>query len=89
MFKPSWSFTKIPLYEACIIKFGEPENTSDILDDPFVNFPNSQGGNEVSPASPESLTSPEVPTSRNPILLLTDPILCLTMSPYTTPGSRG
>ena len=65
MFKPSWSFTKIPLYEACIIKFGEPENTSDILDDPFVNFPNSQGGNEVSPASPESLTSPEVPTSRN------------------------
>ena len=38
---------------------GESESTPDILDDLLLNFPNSQGGNQVSPTSPEAPTSPD------------------------------
>lgn len=79
-------FTKIPLYEASIIKFGEPENTSDILDDPFVNFPNPQGGNGF-----HLLLQSHLGFSRGTYFLKyfwQIPYSCLPMSLYTTPGSR-
>ena len=51
------------LCSACNQKPGESENTPDILDDPLLTFPNSQQGNQASPASLEAPTSPEPPTS--------------------------
>ena len=43
IFRLSLSFTKIPPYTALNSKFREPENSPDILDDPLLSSPISQG----------------------------------------------
>ena len=51
MFRLSWYFTKIPLYMTRNLKPEEREISSDILDDPLLGSPVSQGGIPSSPCS--------------------------------------
>ena len=48
---------KPALCSSCHQKPRESENTPDVLDDPILTFPNSQGGNQAPPTSPEPPTS--------------------------------
>ena len=72
-------WTEIPYVQAFMVLYqnpalwglsnqrpGESENTPNILDNPLLTFPNSQGGNQAFPAFPAPPTFPEPPTSPDP-----------------------
>ena len=63
IFRLSLSFTKIPPYTALNSKFREPENSPDILDDPLLSSPISQGKKKKKQAS---TTPKNIPTSPEP-----------------------